>query len=102
MSNLLFINNTSDIQVLRDRVRILNETVRLAKEEIEILKKHRAHEMIEANTFATMVHSLAEKLNLSKEDTQKLRVESRRLCEEDLRRRGFKQVFEKPPYLVVK
>ena len=102
MSDLLFVNNTSDIRVLRERIRILNETVQIANEDIKITEEQRNKEMMDANIFATMIRTLASNLNLSKDELQKIRAESRKLCEEDYRKRGFKLVYEKPPKFSLK
>lgn len=99
---LLNIVNTGDIKILKERVQALTESVRLANENVEITEQHLNRKTVEANMFATMARSLAKKYNVSADEMKRLRAESRRICEEDLKNRGFKQFYEQPPNFVLK
>jgi len=100
--NLLYVNNTSDIRALRSAVKSLENALATERNLADRLEKQRNREAMEANVFATMTRTLARQLTLSEEDRKKLREDCRRLCEEDLKKRGIKNVLEHPPNFFLK
>lgn len=102
MNNLLFVNNTADIRTLRRTVRNLEDALDTERALADQLEQQRNREAMEANIFATMTRTLARKLNMSKEERKRLREECRRICEEDLQKRGIKNVLEHPPNFFLK
>ena len=99
--SLLNIVNTGDIQVLRETVRSYQSALADERSHADRLEQQRNQKTVEANMFATMARTLAEKYNVPKGELKKLRAECRRICENDLNRRGFKQFYENPPNFIV-
>lgn len=99
---LLFVNGTEDIRVLRKAIRDLETALDTERGLADRLERQRNNQIVEASVNANLARSLAEELNIPREQLLKLRDKCKMACEADLQQRGLKNFAKAPPKFTVR